>query len=418
MQSRGPPKVDGFNTYNQRYHYQPYVSPREQGRKYDNRMFENQRQEVNQLSLESLVKRSKEILATELQLQLPPPPSLIEAPKRGKLDRYFLKKKGGGLDECANNLPLDPVRRRVKRTADNRGGSGRLFGPEDICGSRRSYASDVRSLLPQPMLEPKNDDEIHGSTSVILIQHHHRTNMNERTSRHLIHHSCNDEISYPEGNSHIGSPRGYDLRMQATRKQTDFGCIRLATGGYGWSPKEDKSAFFERESKYQTGTIKVKEGRWNMEDVYRLQEPQLSIIERLLPLPEIDLKIEAVIGFPFKCFLDAYKGYHQIQMSGEDKEKTGQHEVKSEKVLIRGEGREFPLLYGYVGRDPSQPKKIKAVADMQSSNTLKEMQSLSRKLAALDRFLSRSAKRALPFFETLKNIIKENKDDFRWREEA
>ncbi|GJV64085.1 hypothetical protein Tco_1474913 [Tanacetum coccineum] len=36
----------------------------------------------------------------------------------------------------------------------------------------------------------------------------------------------------------------------------------------------------------------------------------------------IDLKIEAVMGFPFKCFLDAYKGYHQIQMSKEDEEKT------------------------------------------------------------------------------------------------
>ncbi|GJU98220.1 reverse transcriptase domain-containing protein [Tanacetum coccineum] len=40
------------------------------------------------------------------------------------------------------------------------------------------------------------------------------------------------------------------------------------------------------------------------------------------PLPEIDLKIEAVMGFLFICFLDACKGYHQIQMSEEDEEKT------------------------------------------------------------------------------------------------
>nr|GEX06384.1 hypothetical protein [Tanacetum cinerariifolium] len=39
------------------------------------------------------------------------------------------------------------------------------------------------------------------------------------------------------------------------------------------------------------------------------------------PLPEIDLKIEAVMGFLFKCFLDAYKGYYQIQMLKEDKQK-------------------------------------------------------------------------------------------------
>ncbi|GJW47866.1 reverse transcriptase domain-containing protein [Tanacetum coccineum] len=33
------------------------------------------------------------------------------------------------------------------------------------------------------------------------------------------------------------------------------------------------------------------------------------------PLPEIDWKVESLCGFPFKCFLDAYKGHHQIQMA-------------------------------------------------------------------------------------------------------
>ncbi|GJS65719.1 reverse transcriptase domain-containing protein [Tanacetum coccineum] len=31
---------------------------------------------------------------------------------------------------------------------------------------------------------------------------------------------------------------------------------------------------------------------------------------------------KSLCGFPFKCFLDAYKGYHQIQMAEEDEEKT------------------------------------------------------------------------------------------------
>ncbi|GKE41681.1 hypothetical protein Tco_1468965 [Tanacetum coccineum] len=39
------------------------------------------------------------------------------------------------------------------------------------------------------------------------------------------------------------------------------------------------------------------------------------------PLPEIDWKVESLCGFPFKCFLDAYKGYHQIQMVKEDEVK-------------------------------------------------------------------------------------------------
>nr|GEX76915.1 reverse transcriptase domain-containing protein [Tanacetum cinerariifolium] len=40
------------------------------------------------------------------------------------------------------------------------------------------------------------------------------------------------------------------------------------------------------------------------------------------PLPEIVWKVESLCGFPLKCFLDAYKVYHQIQMAKDDKEKA------------------------------------------------------------------------------------------------
>nr|GEU72750.1 reverse transcriptase domain-containing protein [Tanacetum cinerariifolium] len=43
------------------------------------------------------------------------------------------------------------------------------------------------------------------------------------------------------------------------------------------------------------------------------------------PLPEIDWKVESFCGYPFKCFLDAYKGYHQIQLAEADEEKTAFH---------------------------------------------------------------------------------------------
>nr|GEX01962.1 reverse transcriptase domain-containing protein [Tanacetum cinerariifolium] len=42
-------------------------------------------------------------------------------------------------------------------------------------------------------------------------------------------------------------------------------------------------------------------------------------------LPEIDWKVESLCGYPFKCFLDAYKGYHQIQLAAADEEKTAFH---------------------------------------------------------------------------------------------
>nr|GEV56682.1 hypothetical protein [Tanacetum cinerariifolium] len=66
----------------------------------------------------------------------------------------------------------------------------------------------------------------------------------------------------------------------------------------------------------------------------------------------------------------------------------------------------------------ANPKKTKALADLESPRTLKEMQSLSGKVAALNRFLAKSAERSLPFFNTLKNITKENKHEYRWTKEA
>nr|GEY37778.1 reverse transcriptase domain-containing protein [Tanacetum cinerariifolium] len=39
-------------------------------------------------------------------------------------------------------------------------------------------------------------------------------------------------------------------------------------------------------------------------------------------LSKIDWKVEFLYVYPFKCFLDAYKGYHQIKMANEDEEKT------------------------------------------------------------------------------------------------
>ncbi|GJS41867.1 reverse transcriptase domain-containing protein [Tanacetum coccineum] len=180
----------------------------------------------------------------------------------------------------------------------------------------------------------------------------------------------------------------------------------------------------------------------------------------LYPLPEIDLKTKAVMGFPFKCFLDAYKGYHQIQMDEEDEEKTAFYtdqgtycytkmpfglknagamyqrvvdsafqtqlsrnleayvddmviKSKTERDMIMDIAETFHNLrkinmklnpkkcsfgvakgkfLGYMVTSEgirANPKKTKAVSDMQSPKTLREMQSLNGKLAALNHGSSR-----------------------------
>ncbi|GJR21897.1 reverse transcriptase domain-containing protein [Tanacetum coccineum] len=133
MQGGGPPKMDGYNTYNRRDHYQPYASPRQPGRRYDNRRFENQRQEVNQLGLEALVKRPKEILATELQLQQPPCPPMIGTPKKENLDRYcyYHGEKGHYTNNCyqlkrqleaaLESKKLNHLVKDVRQRCNNRG---------------------------------------------------------------------------------------------------------------------------------------------------------------------------------------------------------------------------------------------------------------------------------------------------------
>ncbi|GJS03653.1 reverse transcriptase domain-containing protein [Tanacetum coccineum] len=195
------------------------------------------------------------------------------------------------------------------------------------------------------------------------------------------------------------------------------------------------------------------------------------------------------MGFKYKCFQDAYKGYHQIQMAKEDEEKTAfytdqgtysytktpfglknagatyqrlvdstfQSQIgrnleayvddmliksKDERMLLADISETFDNLrkinmklnpnkcsfrveegkfLGYMVTSEgirAKSGKTKALTHLQSPRTLKEMQSLSGKLASLNRFLAKSVERSLPFFNTLKNITKENKHEYQWTQEA
>ncbi|GJX13744.1 reverse transcriptase domain-containing protein [Tanacetum coccineum] len=62
------------------------------------------------------------------------------------------------------------------------------------------------------------------------------------------------------------------------------------------------------------------------------------------------------------------------------------------------------------------PDKADTVLSLPSPGCLKDVQKLNGKLASLNRFLSKSAKKSLPFFKTLKKCTK--KSDFQWTQEA
>ncbi|GJR48380.1 reverse transcriptase domain-containing protein [Tanacetum coccineum] len=230
--------------------------------------------------------------------------------------------------------------------------------------------------------------------------------------------------------------------------------------------------------------VKKHDGSWRM--CVDFTDLNKSCLKDCYPLPEIIWKVESLCGYPFKCFLDAYKGYHQIQMAEENEEKTAFHTnqgvfcytkmpfdlknagatyqrlvdkafekqigrnlevyvddlvIKShmEREILRDIGETFHNLrkinmklnpkkctFGaeegaFLGHIVSTqgikacPEKVEVVVKLHSPQTLKEAQSLNGKLASLNRFLSKSAEKSLPFFKTLKRCVK---SDFQWTPEA
>ncbi|GJW70019.1 reverse transcriptase domain-containing protein [Tanacetum coccineum] len=141
------------------------------------------------------------------------------------------------------------------------------------------------------------------------------------------------------------------------------------------------------------------------------------------PLQEINWKIESLCGYPFKCFLDAYKGYHQIKMAKEDEEKT--EFITNQGIFcyskmpfgLKNAGATYQHLVDKAfQRQIRRNLEADAVLNLPSPRCLKDVQKLNGKLASLNRFLSKSAEKSLPFFKTLKKCTK--KSDFQWTQEA
>nr|GFC03185.1 reverse transcriptase domain-containing protein [Tanacetum cinerariifolium] len=69
--------------------------------------------------------------------------------------------------------------------------------------------------------------------------------------------------------------------------------------------------------------VKKHDGSWRM--CVNFTDLNRACPQDCYPLPEIDWRVESLCRYPFKFFLDAYKGYHQIQLAEADEEKTAFH---------------------------------------------------------------------------------------------
>ena len=77
-----------------------------------------------------------------------------------------------------------------------------------------------------------------------------------------------------------------------------------------------------------------------------------------------------------------------------------------------GSGKFLGLMVSKRGIE-ANPDKIKAILDMKAPTSLKEVQKLTGRLAALGRFISKSGEKCLPFFKALKKV-----KDFIWTDES
>jgi hypothetical protein len=202
------------------------------------------------------------------------------------------------------------------------------------------------------------------------------------------------------------------------------------------------------------------------------------------PLPRIDLIVDSTSGCDLLSFLDAYSGFHQIQMSREDRKHTAfvivdglycyvvmpyglkntlptfvramsktfgdlirdKVEVYVDNIVVKTKkgstlvedltlvfdklratrkklnpdkcvfgistGKLLGFLVSYRGIE-ANPEKIRAIEAMRPPARVKDVQKLTGSLAALSHFISRLAKRALPFFKLLWKAR-----PFSWTKEA
>ncbi|KAI5348967.1 hypothetical protein L3X38_001854 [Prunus dulcis] len=180
------------------------------------------------------------------------------------------------------------------------------------------------------------------------------------------------------------------------------------------------------------------------------------------PLPRIDQLVDAIAGHALLSFMDAYSGYNQIFMHSEDQAHTSfitDRDLYCYKVMPFGlknveatyqrlvnhlfaplivksrtadkhipnlsamftilkqykmrlnptkcafevaSGKFFGFMISQWGIE-ANPEKIQAILDMTIPKTVKDIQSLIGRVAALTRFISKATDRCAPFFKALKS---------------
>ena len=227
--------------------------------------------------------------------------------------------------------------------------------------------------------------------------------------------------------------------------------------------------------------VEKKDGKWRV--CVDFTDLNKACPKDSFPLPHIDAMIDATTGHEMLSFMDAFSGYHQIELHLEDQEKTSfvtsqgtycynvmpfglknagatyqrlvnkmfkeqigdTMEVYIDDMLVKSKKKidhvdhlqeSFDVLRRYHmklnptkcsfgvssgkflghlvnerGIDAS-PDQVKAILDLRSPRNIKDIQKLTGRIVALNRFISKSSDRCKPFYDALKK----NKS-FQWTSE-
>ncbi|GKC85222.1 reverse transcriptase domain-containing protein [Tanacetum coccineum] len=449
---------DNYHSYRGRDNRAPYPPPRG----------EFLARTILVLTLEALTKPPKEIVATETQLRLPPPRPMANPFRGGNTNRYcnYHQEKGHYTNDYKK------IKKQLKMALE----SGKLNHPvKDV---RKRGRGNRRDEAPQPA-------KIINMIRVVPIEE------KKRKSREATEEWMNIPITFPTVSSEDVSDelliveaevKGYlvrrvymdegasvevmeedpvDKRSPGTEKvitteevmvNPTFPDQLVVIGGVLSEECKSELKHLLKEN--------MEVFAWELSDIVgvpqRLIEHTLNVNTFVEPI----VRLKPSWGLDTNVFLDAYKGYYQIQMSREDEKKTALYtdqgtycytkmpfglknaratyrilidaafqsqirrnlEAYADEIVIKSSNKKALLadiaeMFDNLRKINMKLNQKKCSFGVEEGNFLGYM-SLSGKLAGLNRFLAKSTERSLPFFNTLKNITKENKHEYKWTTEA
>ncbi|GJT34239.1 reverse transcriptase domain-containing protein [Tanacetum coccineum] len=293
-----------------------------------------------------LTKTPKEIFALEKGKFKAPPPMVTPAEKRDP-NKYceFHADTGHSTDECmqlrkqidemikAGKLSqfIKELKQNDKPKAPKKGETAGKERPLAILmvqpWERVAKQKVTQSFSPETTISfpPLGDED--GTEGPMIIE--------AEIGGHFVHRI------YVDG----GAKQNLSVRLETVdidgvqdtqehRLNVREGCLPIRQKKRGQAPERNKAIQEEVEKLVDAGImkevhyhswlsnpvmVKKHDGSWRM--CVDFKDLNKACPQDGYPLPEIDWKVESLCGYPFKCFLDAYKGYHQIKMAKEDEEK-------------------------------------------------------------------------------------------------